>query len=79
MKKRQSEMIHFIKRMKERFNILINEDEYKKLKSMIGSNDAIFIEKESHSRYHYYLNYNNNKIRVVYNVKTRSLITAIKE
>lgn len=80
-KKEAAQIAHFKKRCKERYAINVNRSLYKDMVSLIGSNRAVFIEKQSNRVTVFWLylekEYEGTRIKVVYDKIRKTLITAL--
>ena len=77
MDKGQGQIIHFKKRLKERFGLQITDEEIQLLIDRIQSKQATFIERRSRRTSKFEVELNNNSYIVVYDKKRKTLITAL--
>ena len=63
--------------MLDREKLNITDKQYNAIKAKIGSGEARLIEKESNSRYHYVVDFKGRELHVVFNRKSRVLVTVI--
>jgi len=77
--KKQAEFCHSFKRVKERYELELNKTEIKEIISLIQSNQAEFVIKESNRVSHFRVPYKDKKLYVVYDRKRHMTITFLPE
>lgn len=87
MSKKKSECIHALKRLKERFNIEITENEYNSIVNSIKNlgngkkrtYEVEFLDKQSNARSLYKIYYNNVELYAIYNKINGSICTFLRK
>jgi len=87
MHKKDSECIHALKRLKERFNIEITKEEYKSIVNSIKNlgtgkkriYEVKFLEKQSNARSLYKIYYNDIELYAIYNKINGSICTFLRK
>ncbi len=77
-KKSQNQMKHAIRRIKERFNIELNDNQYTQLCNRIkNKKGSIFVEKQTNRVYVYDIQIEEQTVRVVWDKHRKSIVTAL--
>lgn len=75
--KRKAQLKHARRRFDGRFDIKLNDNEYLQLVNKIQKGNAEFIERQSNRVTVWNVSYNDKVIRVVYDKRTKVIVTAL--
>ena len=75
--KRRNQIKHARRRFEKRFNISLNDNQYKQLINIIRKGKATFVKKQSNRVSLWDLEFEGHQIRVVYDKKTKAIVTAL--
>jgi len=77
--KAKTQRRHFKRRIKERFGLVVNGTDYRKIVAMIQDGSATFIEKQSNTRRLFRLVINKQAVYIVYDKLRKTAVTALTE
>lgn len=75
--KNKCQKTHFKRRLKQRYGLNIGKEGIKKIIDMIKNGNAEFVEKQSNRISIFNVEYEEEKIRVVYDKNRKNLVSAL--
>lgn len=75
--KRKAQIKHALRRFDERFDLQLNDNQYKQIVNMIQKGRAEFIRKQSNRITHWDVTFQDQVIRVVYDKARKVVVTAL--
>ena len=75
--KRRNQIKHARRRFKDRFDISLNDNQYKQLINRIKKGKATFVRRQSNRVSLWDIDFEGHLIRVVYDKKTSVIVTAL--
>jgi len=75
--KRKNQIKHARKRFLKRFDISLNDNQYTQLVNMVKKGRAHFVKRQSNRITIWDLDFEGQRIRVVYDKKTAAIVTAL--
>ena len=75
--KKKAQLIHARRRFDGRFDIKLNDNQYQQLVNQIQNGRGEFVWKQSNRVTHWNINFENKWLRVVYDKRTKVIVTVL--